>query len=120
MNVRIKYLITFLILLFVEVFIALFIHDNFIRPYVGDILVVIVIYMAVRIIFPYKFENLAIYTFLFAVFVELLQLINIVKILGLENNKFLSTLIGSTFDLKDIACYAIGTIILIIFRKKLN
>lgn len=49
---RIHYAIAFLILLTIEVLIALFVHDVFIRPYFGDVLVVIVLYMAVRIVIP--------------------------------------------------------------------
>jgi hypothetical protein len=41
-KVRIKYLIVFTVLLSIEVLIAIYVHDTFIRPYVGDMLVVIV------------------------------------------------------------------------------
>ena len=51
-KLRIEYAIVFILLLLIEVFIALFVHDKFIRPYVGDALVVIVLYFAVRIIIP--------------------------------------------------------------------
>ena len=96
------------ILFLTEVFIAIYVHDNFIRPYIGDVLVVIVIYMFLRIIIPDKIKLLPLYVFIFAVFVEIMQYINIVQILGLESNKILSIAIGSSFDLKDILCYAVG------------
>lgn len=48
---RLFYLITALLLLMTEVLIALFVHDRFIRPYAGDILVVLLIYALVRIFF---------------------------------------------------------------------
>jgi len=35
-------------LLLIEILIALFVHDEFIRPYVGDALVVIVLYCECR------------------------------------------------------------------------
>lgn len=101
-------------------FIALFVHDNFIRPYIGDVLVVFVVYSAVRVVFPDKFKYLSLYTFIFAATVELLQLINIVKILGFENNRFISVLVGSVFDIKDIVCYGVGCITLYIFEVKLK
>jgi len=109
---RIKYLIAFAILLLVEVLIALYVHDEFIRPYVGDVLVVIVVYCFVRIFVPDKCRLLPLYVFLFAAGVEVLQYFELVKRLGLENNTFLRGLIGSVFDMKDILCYAVGGLIL--------
>lgn len=119
---RVSYVIAFIILLAVEVFIALFVDDKFIRPYIGDVLVVIVIYMAVRVVIPEGFKLLPLYIFLFATIVECLQYFNIVEILGVSENTFLRVLIGSVFDIKDILCYGIGCIVLalIIGIKKGN
>lgn len=110
---RVFYILATIVLLFIEVLIALFVHDAFIRPYVGDVLVVIVIYMFVRIWFPKKIRLLPLYVFLFAVGVELLQYFEIAKLLGLQNNVFMQVLVGSVFDVKDIVCYAVGCIILV-------
>jgi hypothetical protein len=109
---RMKYAIIFVLLLFIEVLIALYVHDSFIRPYVGDILVVIVLYCFIRILIPDKFSLLPLYVFIFAAGEETLQYFHLVQILGLENNKFLRVLIGSVFDMKDIGCYGVGCIIL--------
>lgn len=112
MNSRIKYLIATVVLLLIEVLIALFVHDNFIRPYVGDMLVVIVVYTFVRIFIVQKCNILPLYVFVFAASVEILQYFELVKRLGLSDNRFLRVLIGSVFDIKDIICYGIGCIIL--------
>lgn len=114
MKKRILYAVATLLLLFIEVIIALYVHDDFIRPYIGDVLVVIVIYTFIRIIVPEKCKLLPLYIFILATGVELLQLANIVEILGVENNRFLKILIGSVFDIKDIVCYAVGCVILCI------
>lgn len=114
MKKRILYAVTTLLLLFIEVIIALYVHDDFIRPYIGDVLVVIVIYTFIRIIVPEKCKLLPLYIFILATGVELLQLANIVEILGVEDNRFLKILIGSVFDIKDIVCYAVGCVILCI------
>ena len=119
-NRRIKYCILTIVLLLIEVIIALFVHDNNIRPYVGDILVTVVIYTFIRIFIPDRCSLLPLYVFIFAFMVELLQYINIVEILGLENNRFFSVLIGSTFDIKDIVCYGIGCLIAWLFWRKYN
>ena len=116
MKKRILYAVASLFLLLIEVIIALYVHDDFIRPYVGDMLVVIVIYTFIRIIVPEKCKLIPLLIFLFAVGVELLQLANIVEILGVEDNKFLKILIGSVFDIKDIVCYAVGCVILCMYE----
>ena len=112
MNSRFKYLVVTVILLLIEVLIALFVHDNFIRPYVGDMLVVIVVYTFVRMFIVQKCKMLPLYVFIFAALVEILQYFELVKRLGLSDNRFLRVLIGSVFDIKDIICYGIGCIIL--------
>ena len=114
MKKRILYAVATLLLLFIEVIIALYVHDDFIRPYIGDVLVVIVIYTFIRIIVPEKCKLLPLYIFILATGVELLQLANIVEILGVADNRFLKILIGSVFDIKDIVCYAVGCVILCI------
>ena len=112
MKKRLFYIIATIILIVVEVLIALFVHDKFIRPYVGDVLVVVVIYTFIRCFIPEKIKLLPLYVFVFAAGVELLQYIQIVKILGLQDNSFFATLVGTTFDVKDIVCYGIGCILL--------
>ena len=113
---RIFYLITTIILLLIEVLIALYIHDAFIRPYLGDVLVVIVIYTFLRIFIPEKIKLLPLYIFIFAAGVEVLQYFQIVKLLGLEDNRFFSVLMGTVFDLKDIVCYGVGCLLLGIYE----
>ncbi len=113
MNKRIKYIIIFLILLLVEIFIALFFHGGFIRFYLGDVIVVWVVYCLVKTFFP-KSDNYitALSVMIFAFAVEFLQYIHIVDILGLGGNKFFRTLIGTSFSPLDLICYAVGTAVI--------
>ena len=50
-NKRTAYLLATVLIFLLELFIALFVRDNFIRPYVGDILVVVLVYTCVRVFF---------------------------------------------------------------------
>lgn len=109
---RLFYAIVFFLLLFIEVLIALFVHDRFVRPYVGDMIVVAVVYCFVRIAIPERFRLMPLWVFLFAVCVEVLQYFRIVEVLGVENNTFLRTLIGTSFAWEDILCYAVGGAVL--------
>jgi hypothetical protein len=117
---RIKYAIVFLILIVIEVLIALYVHDAFIRPYIGDVLVVVVLYVAFRAFKPEGIKLLPMYIFLFATLVECLQFFNLIQLLKVENNTFLRVLIGSVFDINDILCYGIGCILLGIFEWKIK
>ena len=112
---RIKYLIALILLIIIEVLIALFVHDNFVRPYLGDVIVVFAVYCAVRVVKPTGRRLLAVGVFVFAVAVEGLQAINIVDKLGLGNIRFFKVLCGSVFDVKDILCYAVGCAILLLW-----
>lgn len=115
-KLRTSYAVGALLLIIIEVLIALFVHDSFVRPYLGDVLVVIAVYCAVRIIVPTECKFLPLFVFIFAVCVEVLQYFDIVALLGFENNIFMKTLIGSSFDVKDIACYAAGCAVLAVYE----
>lgn len=117
MRINKKYIISFFILFIVEALIALFVHDNFIRPYIGDILVIILMYTFIRGVIDKKIKILPIYLFLFALFVEVMQYFKVIELLNLENNKVASIIMGTSFDIKDILCYFIGSMILIIYEN---
>jgi len=114
------YLVATVVLIAAEVFIALYVHDQFIRPYMGDVLVVMVLYCFVRIWFPEGWKRLPFYIFLFAAGVEVLQYFRLVELLKIEENTFLRILIGSVFDLKDILCYGIGCVLLGVFQSSVD
>lgn len=116
MKINYKYLITFIILLIVEICIALFVHDNIIRPFVGDALVVVLIYFLIKSFISKNIKFLAVYVFLFACLIEGGQYFNLVSLLHMENIKAAKIIIGSTFDLNDIFCYFLGTILIFIYE----
>lgn len=109
---RIGYAVAFVVMVAVEVLIALYVHDDFIRPYFGDMLVVCALYALVRIFVPDGVKMLPLYIFLFAVCVEISQYLHIADLLGISRNPFLRVLVGGVFDWKDIACYAVGCVLL--------
>lgn len=108
---RLTYILFFLTFLGIEVLIALFIRDNFIRPYVGDMLVTVVICLFIRGFTPLKTKLLPLLVFVFAAAVEIGQYFDFVALLGLDKNRFLSVLLGRTFSVADIICYGVGCII---------
>ena len=85
MEKRIFYIISFLMIFCIEVLIALYVRDSFVRPYMGDALVVVLVYSFVRIFIPTGIPRLPFYVFLFACFVEILQYFQLVETLGITN-----------------------------------
>lgn len=97
-----------LFLLLVELLIALYVHDSFVRPYFGDVLVVILLYCIIKTAFPKDRVWLTPAIFVFAVVYEFTQKIPLVKLLGLDHVPFLVTVMGTSFSWGDIVCYAAG------------
>ena len=120
MKKRLGYILAFVLLLTVEILIALFVRDDFIRPYGGDILVTVLICAAVRILFPTGIRLLPLWVFLFAAGVEIGQYFDFVTLLGLGDIAFFRILLGSTFSFADLLCYAAGCVLFLLGEKLLR
>lgn len=118
MEINRKYMLAFVSLLIIEIIIAVFVNDTFIRPYVGDMLVVILMYTLIRGIVKKPIRGLPIYLFIFASAVEMAQYYSVMEKLDLPDNKIMSIIIGNTFDIKDILCYLFAVVILILWEKR--
>jgi hypothetical protein len=105
-----KYFFIASILFIIEVLIALYVRDRFIRPYVGDFLVVILLYCAVRAFVKISPIKIAIGVLLFSYTIELLQYFKLVDRLGLADNRLARTVIGYGFEWLDMLAYTLGII----------
>jgi hypothetical protein len=113
-----KFFFFTIILSLIELLIALFVRDSFVRPYVGDYLVVILIYCAVRTFLKAAVWKVALGVLLFSYLVETLQYFQIVNRLGLENNIIAKTVIGYGFEWIDFVAYTLGIITVIALERK--
>ena len=121
MKKRFGYILAFALLLTVEILIALFVRDDFIRPYLGDVLAVITVYCGGRVIFPQRIKWLSAAVMALALCVELLQLTDLAALFG--EGSFMAVLLGATFDVHDLLCYGAGGIVciicdIILFRRR--
>lgn len=114
---RMVYALLFIAILLIEIFIALYVHDNFIRPYGGDILVTVLLCCFIRIFFPNKVRLLPLWVFLFALAVEIGQHFDYVSLLGLGKIKFFRILMGTSFSFADVVCYAVGCAVFFVGEK---
>ena len=113
---RLAFLAAAGMILAVEIYIAVCVNGGFVRHYLGDVLAVILLYVLARAIFSVTPSNLALKIFAFAVALELAQYFGAVQILGIES-KILKVMIGGTFDLTDLLCYAVGCVLVGIYEK---
>lgn len=109
---------TLTILLFcIEVFIALFFHDGFVRPYVGDFLVVILIYCFIKTFLKTPVLQTALAVLIFAYLIELSQYFHLVSKLGLQNSRLANLILGNLFQWVDIIAYTLGIVLVVILEK---
>ena len=123
MKKRLPYIIIFIAIFAVETCIALFVHDDLVRPYIGDVIVMWAVYCLAQIILGGRFGSykVAVGSLIFAFFVELLQKFRIVDVLGIKS-PVLRTIIGTSFAPADLICYLAGTAVTVagiwLYRKK--
>jgi hypothetical protein len=113
-----KYLLFSILLFVIEVMIALFVHDGFIRPYVGDFLVVILIYCFLRAFINASPVKIVIGVLLFSYAIEVLQYFQIVDRLGLSGNVIAKTVIGYGFEWWDILAYTLGVGFILLIERQ--
>ena len=117
---NLKYLLLTVFIFAVEVCIALFIKDTLIRPFVGDVLVVVLIYCFFSIFLNFPHWKVAIGVLIFACCIEILQYFDYVKLLDLENNRIFSIAMGRTFEWTDFIAYFTGFLSIILSEKFIN
>ncbi len=108
------YLLLASIVLTIEVIIAIFFKGSFVRQTFGDFLVVILLYLMVKSCFEVHWLKAALSVLCFAYFVEFLQWVNILEVLGLQRSLTTDLILGSFFDWKDILAYSMGILFVIV------
>ncbi len=114
---NLNYFLLAIILFIIEVLIALYVHDAVIRPYIGDLLVVILIYCFVKAFLNTPVISTAIAVLLFAFVIETAQYFNMVNVLGLQHNRIARVVLGTSFEWTDLLAYTAGIALVIITEK---
>lgn len=115
-----RYLFFAIVLFIVEVLIALYVHDRIVRPYVGDYLVVILLYCFVKAFINASPLTVAIGVLLFAYLIEFLQYFNFLEWIGLEKNKFARIVLGHGFEWLDLVAYTLGIGTLLLLSRNVR
>jgi hypothetical protein len=104
----------------IEVLIALYVKDRFVRPYLGDVLVVILLYCFLKSFFKIKVLTAAFGVLVFAFAIEFLQYLQVVIFLGLENSKVARTVLGTSFSWEDLLMYVVGLAVVLVAERVCN
>lgn len=115
-----NYFLIALFLFLLLVFIAMYIRDGFIRPYGGDLLVVIFLYCLLRSFFRIPFKKAIFWVLLFSFLIEGLQYLQLIKHLGLEKNLVAVAVMGSHFEWLDLLLYSAGGLLVLVTETKMK
>ena len=110
MKKRSIYAAAALSLLILEILIALYVRDAFIRPYGGDILVTVLLCCLCRAAVLDRIAYLPFWVFLFALAIELAQAAGIASLIP-DGWTVIRIADGNSFSVWDIVCYGVGCIL---------
>lgn len=115
---NLKYFLLTIIIFLIEVLIATKLKNiHFVRAYLGDVIVVMLIYTFVKSFFKVNNQKLILGIFIFSCIVEFAQYFNIAEKLGFPEGSLMYIVIGNSFSWIDILCYAAGCLVLYFFHK---
>ncbi len=118
LHFSVRYAVISLCWLVVLVNIALFVNDAFIRPTLGDVLVVIWLYYVIRSVVNLPTRWIVAATVMIAYVVEIAQYLNVPELLGLAPGSPLRIIFGSTFDWFDLLAYSVGGVVCLLISSK--
>lgn len=113
-----KNLLIAIVIFFIEVLIATKLKEwFFVRAYLGDVFVVMLIYYFIKAFFDFDSTKLIVGIFIFSCLIELAQYFYFGEILGFKNNRIMMIVLGNSFSWLDILCYFAGCVILFLITK---
>lgn len=112
------YFLLTIFLFITEVFIAVKLEDIFfVRAYLGDVIVVILLFTFVRSLMKINNQTLILGIFAFSCLVEFAQYFKIAEKIGFPEGSLMYIVIGNSFSWVDILCYAAGCALLYLLVK---
>ena len=100
-------------LFIIEILIARFAHDRIIRPYIGDVLVVMLLYCFARSFLQIPFLVTSIVVLFVSCIIETLQYFHFIERVGLVKVAFVRIVFGTSFSWADLVAYTVGVCIVI-------
>lgn len=95
-----------------EILIALYAHDQFIRPYAGDFLIVIFLFCLVKAFLNVPSRPLILRVLALSYLIEITQYFNLIHHLGLDQSKIAPLILGNHFSWIDMVAYTLGAAVM--------
>jgi hypothetical protein len=105
---KLSYFLLTLLLIGIEIFIGVCMHDAVIRPYGGDLLVVVLLYCFVRSFWDLQVAPLSLGILVFSYLEETGQYFHLADHLGFTKPSLMRTLVGTYFTWVDMLSYTLG------------
>ena len=110
---------SFLIAIFifvVEVLIATELKNIFfVRAYLGDVFVVMLMYYFIKAFFDFNPKKLIVWIFIFSCLIEFAQYFHFGELLGFKDTRIVMIILGNSFSWIDILCYFAGCAVIFLF-----
>ena len=116
LHFNLKYFIASIVLFLVELTIAILHFNAFIRGFLGDVLIILLMYSFLKIFIKNNILKTAIFVLAFAYFVEFLQFFRLAELFHIKS-KILLIIVGSVFDLWDLVAYTLGFLFILLIEK---
>jgi hypothetical protein len=111
MSQRSQHLLIALTVFLAEILVATtFSHVHFVRSFLSDFLVVILLYHLIKAFLDWSPLSLAVAVFIFSCVVEISQYFHLADALGLPRGSLLSVILGNSFSWGDILMYFLGCV----------
>ncbi len=114
---RATYVLGTILFFTIEILIAWYVFDDFVRPYLGDLLVVILLYCFTMAITRLRIIPALTIVLCFSFVVELLQGIRLIEILQWQDSRLARTIIGTSFSYWDLVMYAAGALTVLFIER---
>ena len=119
MKIHLKYFITFILLLIIEILIARY-ATGFLRHTIGDYLAVMFVYTFIKSIFKISIEKAVLITFSISFIIEFLQLSDLQNHFPKEYSQIFKLVLGTSFSIGDLVAYTLGIISIYLIEKYLK
>ena len=114
------YFIGFLIILALEILIASYVNDSFIRPYLGDTLATILVYFFIMSLLRIDYRWGILISLAVSYLVEIAQYFSVITSLGLSDNRMAQILLGTSFSWGDMIMYSLGGFFIYLGEKSIS
>jgi hypothetical protein len=105
------YFLVAMLLLLLEIYIAVAVHDKIVRPYAGDFLATIFLFYLVKSFLSASTKSVVVGVLLVSYMIEILQYFRLLTHLGLQHSRVARIVFGSSFEWSDMLAYTLGALL---------